>query len=58
MKKKWCWLAEFKCGCTEVTDYKRDLLDYCGIHGEDRLRIFKILRLGLKKGMDKELYLI
>jgi hypothetical protein len=38
------WLAEYKCGCTDVAVRKSDLLEYCEKHGENRLRIYKLVR--------------
>ena len=29
------WMQEFKCGCTDVQDKKKELLGYCGTHGDD-----------------------
>lgn len=30
------WFAEYKCGCvSEFVNKKSDLLEYCGIHGDD-----------------------
>ena len=28
------WLAHYRCGCTEENRRKKDLVGYCGIHGE------------------------
>lgn len=30
------WLEEYKCGCTFMAHYKKDLPGYCEKHGEDR----------------------
>jgi hypothetical protein len=29
------YIAEYKCGCTEDSKKKKDLLNYCAIHGGD-----------------------
>lgn len=36
------WLAEYRCGCTEVQDRKKDLVGYCGIHGDSARHIYKM----------------
>jgi len=41
-KRKWLWLEEFKCGCTNVIKTKREALGYCPVHGQDRRRIILI----------------
>ena len=28
------WLAHYRCGCIEEARRKKDLVGYCGIHGE------------------------
>lgn len=47
------WLAEYRCGCSEVQDRKKDLVGYCGTHGDDAIRIIKIPVVGkpLEKGL-------
>lgn len=49
------WLAEYRCGCTEVQDRKRDLVGYCGVHGDSARRVMKIPVEGkpLEKGLAK-----
>ena len=29
------WIVQYECGCTDEAAHKRDLLEYCGIHGDD-----------------------
>lgn len=41
-KPRWWWLAEYKCGCSEDSNRKADLLHYCGKHGDCRLRLTKL----------------
>lgn len=37
------WFEEYRCGCvSEVVKRKRDLLGYCGKHGEDRRHVHRI----------------
>ncbi len=49
------WLAEYRCGCTEVQDRKKDLVGYCGVHGDGARRVMKIPVEGkpLEKGLAK-----
>lgn len=37
------WFARYQCGCSEDAARKRDLLEYCGIHGGDRVECFRII---------------
>ena len=37
------WLAEYRCGCTLVRPLRRELLEYCGKHGENRRLVVKLL---------------
>ena len=39
MKRKFVWLEEFKCGCSNIVKVRKDAIGYCPIHGEDRRRI-------------------
>ena len=52
-KKKWQYMAEYKCGCTDVQDFRNLLLEYCGKHGDDRRRIYRLPVKGklLEKGL-------
>lgn len=34
------WVETYNCGCEMEASRKKDLLGYCGIHGEDRKEIF------------------
>jgi hypothetical protein len=35
------WWEEYRCGCvSETTARKKDLLGYCGKHGESRRQVF------------------
>jgi hypothetical protein len=36
------WIVHYKCGCTDEAPLKRDLLEYCGIHGHDRQELYKL----------------
>jgi len=36
------WLAEYRCGCAEVQSRKKDLVGYCGKHGDEPKRITKL----------------
>lgn len=36
------WIARYQCGCAEDAPRKRDLLDYCGTHGGERVELLKI----------------
>jgi hypothetical protein len=36
------WLAEYRCGCTSVEKLKRDLLDYCALHGDSLRHIHRL----------------
>ena len=37
------WYEHYKCGCTsDVVARKRDLVGYCGRHGENRSTIHKV----------------
>lgn len=36
------YIAEYKCGCTAESRIKRELLDYCGKHGDNLRRIYHI----------------
>lgn len=42
VSQKGKWLEEYGCGCTLVTKYKKELIGYCGIHGQDRINIYKL----------------
>lgn len=41
-RERFTYIAEYKCGCTAESRVKRELLDYCGKHGDDRRRIHKV----------------
>jgi len=36
------WIEEYNCGCSQVENRKKDLLGYCGIHGDERKRLHKL----------------
>lgn len=37
------WFEEYRCGCvSETATTKKDLLGYCGKHGDDRRQIFPV----------------
>lgn len=40
--KNWMYMAEYKCSCTDLQDFRRDLLNYCGKHGDNLLRVHKL----------------
>lgn len=31
------WLGHYRCGCTEEAARKKDLVGYCGVHGDGLL---------------------
>ena len=37
------WIEEYNCGCSQVENRKKDLLGYCGIHGDERKKVTKIV---------------
>lgn len=37
------WIEEYNCGCSLVEDRKKDLLGYCGIHGNERKKVTKVI---------------
>jgi hypothetical protein len=37
MRKGWKYVAHYRCGCLEEAEKRKDLLGYCGKHGEDLL---------------------
>lgn len=37
-KGNYVWLEEYKCGCSFMAHFKKDLPGYCGRHGDDRKR--------------------
>lgn len=39
---KWLYIAEYRCGCSEDSTRKNELLNYCGKHGSERIRIYKV----------------
>lgn len=37
------WFAEYACGCvSELVRSRKDLLEYCGTHGDDALRVHSL----------------
>lgn len=34
------WIIEYRCGCSNDAPRKKDLLEYCGIHGADKRNIY------------------
>ncbi len=42
MKNKLRWMEEYRCGCSVEVDTKRDLVGYCGTHGDDRVNLYRI----------------
>lgn len=53
--RKWQYLADYRCGCTDVQDRRSDLLEYCGKHGENRRRIYTVPIKKGQKPMEKGL---
>lgn len=49
------WIEEYNCGCSQVEDRKKDLLGYCGIHGNERKRVTKMPVPKGKKPLEKGL---
>lgn len=46
------WLEEFRCGCSNVTQLKGDRVGYCPTHGDNAIRIYKLVEpveIGLSK---------
>ncbi len=41
-RPKWLYIAEYRCGCSEDSTRRNELIDYCGKHGENRLRVYKV----------------
>jgi len=41
------WIEGYNCGCSSEARYKRDLLGYCAIHGDDRRELHNV-----RKGAD------
>ena len=37
---KGVWIIEYGCGCSADSRKKKDLLEYCGVHGNDQRRIY------------------
>ena len=51
-RRKWVWLEEYAhCGCSNVTETKREAIGYCPKHGCDRLRITMIPNDGIELGL-------
>lgn len=43
-KNKETYIAEYKsCGCTAESDCRRELLSYCALHGNNRIRVHKVI---------------
>lgn len=38
---KFVWVAGYGCGCSASSSVKKDLLEYCGLHGSDRRELIK-----------------
>lgn len=43
-KSRWLWIVEYGCGCSDDAPLRRELLDYCGKHGNDAKRYHKLPR--------------
>jgi len=39
---KWLYIAEYRCGCSEDSKRRNELLNYCAKHGAERIRIYKV----------------
>jgi hypothetical protein len=46
---KGTYIIEYKCGCSDDSKRKKDLLDYCAIHGADKIRIYFVPDILVKK---------
>ena len=53
LKRKVTYVEYYRCGCSFAAAFKRDLLGYCQIHGEDRLQIHKIEHGTMELGHSK-----
>ena len=42
VSQKGKWLEEYSCGCTYVAKLKKELIGYCGLHGNNRIHIYKL----------------
>lgn len=40
--RRFRWFARYQCGCSADARLKRELLDYCGVHGGDRVECFRM----------------
>lgn len=47
------YIAEYKCGCTDEKRVKKELLDYCAKHGDDRRRIYRVPTAGASEGGER-----
>lgn len=36
------WIEDFQCGCSHEVARKKDLVGYCGLHGDSRCGLYKI----------------
>lgn len=44
-ERKSGWFEEYRCGCvSEIVKTTKDLLGYCGKHGDDRRRIYPVFK--------------
>lgn len=42
-KTGWVWLEEYeKCGCSNVTNFRFELLGYCEVHGNSTKRVTRL----------------
>lgn len=49
MRRKFIWIAGYKCGCSADADRKSDLLEYCGVHGDNRNELYAVPKTKLGK---------
>jgi hypothetical protein len=49
MSERIVYIAEYKCGCIAESRVKRELLEYCAKHGDDRRRIHRVATKGAAK---------
>lgn len=48
-QKKFVWLQEFKCGCSQMERSRQDLTGYCNKHGDDVRRTTKLPGAGINE---------
>jgi hypothetical protein len=51
--KRYKWIYQYKCGCSDGPKYKSEMLPYCGKHGSD-LQVKYAVSSDTKIGKSKE----